>query len=47
MAQQPIPPDSEEARSPLLPIGYAVFSLIVGGLLGWLIYILRLRGERG
>jgi hypothetical protein len=44
--QQPSPSDSEESRSPFLPIGYAVFSLIVGGLLGWLVYILRFRSER-
>jgi len=37
--------ESEEASSPLLPIGYAAFSLIVGGLLGWLVYVLRFRGR--
>jgi hypothetical protein len=44
--QEPSPPNNEEQRSPFLPIGYAVFSLIVGGLLGWLIHILRFRGRR-
>lgn len=44
--QEPSPPNSGEARSPFFPIRYAVFSLIVGGLLGWLIYIRRFRGER-
>jgi len=36
----------EEAPSLLPPIGTIAFSLIVGGLLGWLIYILRFRGRR-
>lgn len=31
----------------LIPIGYVTFSLIVGGLLGWLVYSLRFRGARG
>jgi hypothetical protein len=44
--QQPSTSDSDESRSPFLPIGYAVFSLIVGGLLGLLIYILRIESER-
>jgi len=38
--------ESKETSSPLLPIGYAAFSLIVGGLLGWLVYVLRVRGRR-
>jgi hypothetical protein len=46
LEQQPAPPDVQGSKSPLLPIGYAVFSLIVGGLLGWLIYILTFRGDR-
>lgn len=29
--------------SPLLPVGYIVFSLILGGLLGWLFFISRIR----
>jgi hypothetical protein len=45
-AQDPSSPESEESSVPFLPIGYAVFSLVFGGLLGWLIYILRIRGER-
>jgi hypothetical protein len=38
----------EETESPsiLLPIGYIAFSLIAGGLLGWLIYVLRFRDHR-
>jgi hypothetical protein len=39
-------PLEDDSPSALLPIGYAAFSLIVGGLLGWLIYILRFRRER-
>jgi len=30
----------------LLPVGYIAFSLIAGGLLGWMIYILRFGGPR-
>jgi hypothetical protein len=38
----------EETESPsiLLPIGYIAFSLIAGGLLGWLLYVLRFRDHR-
>jgi hypothetical protein len=43
---EPPPVESNGASSPLLPIGYAGFSLIVGGLLGWLVYVLRFRGRR-
>ncbi len=39
-------PSEDESSAPLLPLGAIVFSLIVGGLLGWLIYIVRLRGRR-
>lgn len=34
-----------DSPSALVPLGYIVFSLIVGGLLGWLIYILRFRRQ--
>jgi len=39
--------DAGEAESPsiLLPVGYIAFSLIVGGLVGWLVYVLRFRGH--
>jgi len=46
-AQQPSSTSEDEKsegnnkRSLLLPLGYVAFSLIVGGLLGWLIYILK------
>jgi len=39
-------PAEDDSPSPLLPIGTIAFSLIVGGLLGWLIYILKFRGQR-
>ena len=40
--------ESDDAIPPsvLLPIGYIAFSLMAGGLLGWLIYVLRFRGPR-
>ena len=38
-------PAENDAPSALVPLGYIVFSLIVGGLLGWLIYILRFRRQ--
>ncbi len=44
--EQTAAPTEDDSSSPLLPIGTIVFSLIVGGLLGWLIYILRFRGRR-
>lgn len=39
-------PSEGESSAPLLHLGTIVFSLIVGGLLGWLIYIVRLRRRR-
>jgi len=36
-------PGKTESPSILLPVGYIAFSLIVGGLLGWLVYVLRFR----
>lgn len=36
----------DDPPSRLLSVGYIAFSLIVGGLLGWLVYILRFRGRR-
>ena len=40
--------DTGERDEPsiLLPVGYIAFSLIAGGLLGWLIYVLRFRDRR-
>jgi hypothetical protein len=36
----------DDSPSVVLPIGYIVFGLIVGGLVGWLIYVLGFRGKR-
>jgi hypothetical protein len=44
--EQAAVPTEDDSPSPMLPIGTIAFSLIVGGLLGWLIYILKFRGQR-
>jgi hypothetical protein len=44
--KQAAPSTENDSPSPLLPIGTIAFSLIVGGLVGWLIYIVKLRGRR-
>jgi hypothetical protein len=44
--EQAGPPAEDDSASPLPPVGYVVFILMVCGLLGWLIYILSFRGRR-
>jgi hypothetical protein len=44
--EQAAPSTEDDPPSPLPPIGGIAFGLIVGGLLGWLIYILRFGSER-
>jgi len=39
--EQPAAPNGERTASALVPIGYIVFSLIGGGLGGWLIFFIR------